>query len=32
MFGAFIVISVAVLIITAHTPEEWRNIFNNVKE
>lgn len=28
----FIIISVAVLIVTAHTPEEWRNIFNNVKE
>lgn len=32
MIGAFIVISVAVLIITAHTPEEWAKIFSNINE
>lgn len=28
----FIVISALLLVVTAHTPEEWINIFNNVKE
>jgi len=30
--GIFILISVAVLIVTAHTPDEWQQIFDNIKE
>lgn len=29
---AYIIICVAVIIFTAHTPEEWDNIINNIKE
>lgn len=32
MFGVFIIISVAVAIVTAHTPQEWKEIFKNTKE
>lgn len=32
MFIFFLLISVAVLIITAHTPEEWAQIFSNINE
>jgi hypothetical protein len=28
----FIIISVAVAIVTAHSPEEWKEILNNVEE
>ena len=28
----FIVISALLLVVTAHTPEEWRNIFNSINE
>jgi len=30
--GTFILLCGLLLVVTAHTPEEWRNIFNNVKE
>lgn len=32
MINVFLFVSAVVLISTAHTPEEWENIFNNVKE
>ena len=32
MFILFLLISVAVLIITAHTPEEWAQVFSNINE
>ena len=32
MINVFLFVSVVVLIATAHTPQEWSNIFNNVKE
>lgn len=30
MFGLFILISCAVLVVSAHTPEEWEEIINNI--
>ena len=32
MINVFLFVSVLVLIATAHTPEEWKEIVNNVKE
>ena len=32
MFSLFLLVSAVVLISTAHTPDEWESIFNNVKE
>lgn len=30
--GTFLVVSVLLLIVTGHTPQEWEKIFNNIKE
>jgi hypothetical protein len=32
MIVLFVIISVAVAIVTAHTPAEWKDIFDNIKE
>lgn len=32
MFAIFLIISFAVLIAASHTPEEWSEILNNIKE
>lgn len=32
MFSLFLLLSGLVAIVTAHTPQEWESIFNNVKE
>lgn len=30
--GLFIITSVLLLVVTGHTPEEWKEIFRNTKE
>lgn len=32
MMNVFLFVSVVVLVATAHTPQEWEQIINNVKE
>lgn len=32
MMALFIIVSVAIMIVTAHTPEEWKQIINDIKE
>jgi hypothetical protein len=32
MMALFIIVSVAIMIVTAHTPEEWQQIINDIKE
>lgn len=32
MIALFIIISVALLIVTGHTPEEWKEIFTKMNE
>ena len=32
MFAIFLAVSAAIVVITGFTPEEWKDIFNNVEE